>query len=253
MTSAAAASHSELAVPLPGRAPGDRTTIRVGQRGQVTPFDRPASARRSGQPAGNPARQASRGWLMVVDGAPGADLVAVADHLSAPGRGLTALSGRLAAAQSADEDENRSRWLAQAAVVRGLREPVVIVRDWLSALATAAALAVRDSGRRLDARATWAQRCLTAGLLQIADVYVVLDLDPGESMARMTAVMPAGDPWRDMVVVEQLRAFWLSPAAALRPYPILSDALGALRLERLDGRLPAGTIARAVLRPGDPG
>src|SRR5262249_47144801 len=83
--------------------------------------------------------------------------------------------------------------------------------------------------------------------------YAVVDLNPAESLLRMADLVPPGDPWRDGVVVEQLRAFWLSPAAALREYPVLVRTLRAVRIRRLDGRLPPAELALELQRAGPHG
>lgn len=202
-------------------------------------------------------------WLLVLDGAPGTDPGAVAGALprahAAYPDGLSVLPGpvggatpcaagldlpNLVHAAGADSDE-RSRCLTQTAVLRALRGRHAVVRDWVSALAAAAAVACLDGGRLLRSRAGWAQTCVGAGLLRPADGYVILDLEPRQSMAR-TATAPLGDPRRDVLVAEQFRAFWLSPAAAVRGYPVLAETLRRLHIERVDGRLASSTLAQAV-------
>ena len=241
MTEAAATFHGK---PTPLRA-------RVRTTGPVRwARPDPAGASRAPDAAGNPGRS----WLVVLDGVAGADLPAVAEQLAATGADPVPLGGRLGqGVEPADEAEQQARWLTQEAVARGMHRPVLVVGDWLGGLATAAALAARDGGRLLARRAAWATDCLSAGLLHPADAYAVVDLNPAESLLRTAELMPPGDPWRDGVVVEQLRAFWLSPAATLRDHPVLARTLRAVRVRRLDGRLPPAELAAALQRTGPQG
>lgn len=143
------------------------------------------------------------------------------------------------------EWDERSRCLAQAAVFRALPGRHLVARDWVSVLAAAAAVAHLDGGRLLRSRAGWAQTCVAGGLLRPADGYVLLDLEPRQSMAR-TASAPHGDPRRDVLVAEQFRAFWLSPAAAVRGFPVLAEVLRRIHIKLVDGRLAPSTLAQAV-------
>jgi len=187
------------------------------------PFDAPPEAVRPESvpyPAFTPAPSESArtgapeaDWLLVLDGAPGTDPSAVAAALpfasaAHPG-GLTVLPGCIGGAGAnrvgpggtslggaglyavertlsggPSESDERSRCLTQTAVLRALPGRHVVVRDWVSALAAAAAVAGLDGGRLLRARAHWAQTCLDAGLLRLADGYALLDLEPRQSMAR---------------------------------------------------------------------
>lgn len=243
MTQAAALTGVE--VRQPARVPVRIPSARAAET--RLPVSRLPAALRPLSSAPRPVEvpEPARGWLLVLDGAPGTDLGAAAGALPAGVDGLRHVPDRFEGVHLPDEDDNRARWLAQTAILRGLGGQVLMVRDWLSAVAAADALAVRDGGRLLDRRATWAEGCLAAGLLQPADTYVLLDLEPGQSLAR-AAGAPAGHPWRDALVVEQLRVFWLSPAAALRGYPVLAAALQRLRVERVDGRLAPSAIAAEV-------
>ena len=154
-----------------------------------------------------------RGPLVVIEGMPGAGKTSAIGLLERRGRQVVAeyVSDR----PGVEDDEAHQRnWIAKTAVAIDLaREgPVFSDRDALTSLAFA--FSIEDPGL-LSRRIAWARTHLAAGNLVVADVYLVLDIDPRRSLTRRAGWLCPAHPWSRPLELGRLRRFYRSPVEEL--------------------------------------
>lgn len=130
-----------------------------------------------------------------------------------------------------DDDCHQANWLRKAAQVLAGAEAHRVVfcdRDWLSALAYAYSIADTDRGVLLTERIRWANEHVNAGRLQVADAYVVFDLDITTSLRRRAEALRHPHPWSRSGPLRRLQTFYRDPALVVRHLsPELADRLRA--------------------------
>lgn len=100
-----------------------------------------------------------------------------------------------------------------------------------------------DDRRLLAERARWALQCLDVGDLEIADIYVVLHVDPAVSLVRRADRLDTGHAWSTPAGLLRLHEFYTDPIWAIaRIHRELALRIGARRWEHLQHP----TIAEAV-------
>jgi len=121
---------------------------------------------------------------------------------------------------------------------------VWVDRDWTTALAYAYSL---DDQPLLAERVRWAIRHLAAGRLASATAYLVLHLDPGDSLRRRAGRLDAAHPWSMPGPLERLAEFYRSPAdAVMTTSPELAAVLADASWVHLDEPTPPQAITAAA-------
>lgn len=151
----------------------------------------------------------------------------------------------LAAYPSHDDDQpHLTNWLRKDAQTRHLTRigPVVVDRNWLTALAWAASL---DDD--LTQRARWAHTNLTAGRLTLPERWIILDCSVETSLTRRQDRLDYTHPWAHQAPLRRLRAFYTDPALAVAPVqPELADLIASVPVTRLDTETSPGLVRRAI-------
>lgn len=193
--------------------------------------------------------------VVVLEGTPGAGKTTAAEALAAEGHTVigeyvTYGGDLIPVADHPDVDDDASHqdnWLLKHRHVQSRRtRPVVLDRDWLTSLAYAASLSDDTGPDLLTRRAAWAARRLRSGALAVADIYVVLDVDPDESLRRRAGRLTPGHPWSTPAGVARAARFYANPVAAIAPINAeLADHLHGARWRRLFG-LTIGETVTAI-------
>lgn len=163
------------------------------------------------------------GRVITIEGMPGAGKTTAANHLTAIGHTVvgeyTSDSGsptRLDEHPAVDDDTaHQANWLRKhraATDHRSAGATVFLDRDWLSSLAYAHS--IRDD-ELLARRADWALGHLRAGALALPSAYVVVHIDPDESLRRRAHQLRPNHPWSRRNPLRRLAAFYRAPATAL--------------------------------------
>lgn len=160
--------------------------------------------------------------MITIEGMPGAGKTTAANDLAAAGR---IVIGEYASDSGStidlaehpavsDDTAHQANWLRKhrAATARRSAGAVIFLdRDWLTSLAFAHS--IRDD-ELLARRATWALGHLRAGDLAPSAAYVVVHVDPAESLHRRARRRPE-HPWSHIDPLRRLAAFYLDPATVL--------------------------------------
>lgn len=121
---------------------------------------------------------------------------------------------------------------------------VWVDRDRITALAYAYSL---DDQRMLAERASWATRHLAAGRLAVAATYLVLHLDPAESIRRRARQLDPAHPWSQPCPLRRLADFYQDPTDALsKTAPEIADVLAEASWVHLDKPTPRRTVSAAA-------
>jgi thymidylate kinase len=154
-----------------------------------------------------------RGALIVLEGMPGAGKTSAASVLER--RGHQVVGEYLAERPGVDDDSAHQRnWIAKTTItVRAARSGRVFCdRDFLTSLAFACSIA---DGELIARRTAWALTHLGAGRLMVGDVYLVLDITPGLSLARRAGQLSSEHPWSRPAELERLHRFYRAPLEVL--------------------------------------
>lgn len=127
------------------------------------------------------------------------------------------------------------------------RTPVVVDRNFLTALAYAYSVRRQPGQRRLlSERVEWLRRHLTAGSFRHPALYCVLDLDADTSLQRRGREKPSDHPWAQRTVLDELRAFYARmPKGLAELHPDLAVGAG-VRVLRLSGADPLDVNAERL-------
>lgn len=121
---------------------------------------------------------------------------------------------------------------------------VWVDRDWITALAYAYSL---EDQVLLAERASWASLHLAAGRLEVASAYLILHLDPAESLRRRAGHLDPSHPWSRPGPLSRLAEFYQDPIAALgKSAPALAGVLAQACWVHLDKPTPRRTVAAAA-------
>jgi hypothetical protein len=214
----------------------------------------------------DPARAAGHpaGWLIVLEGMPGAgkttlaaalaeDGATVLGEYTTPSRATIPLSDHPHASDGAAHDANWLRKAAQADAA--LRDGLAVYadRDWLSALAFAYSIAGADGGQLLRQRCNWARDCLGVGQLLLPHAYVIFDVAVATSLRRRAA-RPNGDhPWTTEGPLRRLRYFYTWPTQVIAgTHPGLAAVLLKPAWHRAPGTASPRTRMRLLTSLGAP-
>ena len=192
------------------------------------------------------------GRVIVVEGMPGAGKTTAVTFLATQGHTTVGEYATTAGVtipvhahpDGTDDDAHQANWLTKHHLTLAARQrgPVIVDRDWISALAYAVSL--DDGGQLLRQRAHWASGRLRRSALGVADVYVVLQIDPLTSLARRPGRLAAGHPWSARAGLERLADFYADPVQALQA---VSPAVAA-HLSRATWHYLADTDPRTITR-----
>lgn len=206
-----------------------------------------------------------RATVLALEGMPGAGKSTLAATLGRHGHLVVpeyaAVDGsaiRLDDHPAVDQDDAHQRnWLRKhqlaevlastncAGTARCRAGAVWVDRDWLTALAYAYSL---NDQALLTARAKWATRHLAAGRLAVASAYLVLRLDPAESLRRRAERLDQAHPWSQPGPLNRLAEFYTDPAGAMGTH---ARDLGALLADTAWVQVEAPTPRRAVAAAAD--
>lgn len=163
--------------------------------------------------------------VLVLEGMPGAGKTTAAtalaaEHYSVIGEYTTPTGDVVPIHQhpAVDDDTgHQHNWLRKHHQIHAARHqgPVVVDRDWPSALAYAHSISDTDHGVLLAARAAWAFDCLDRGELTLATTYVLFQLDPTVSLRRRAHRLTPGHPWSTLPGLIRLARFYADPVTAL--------------------------------------
>lgn len=148
-----------------------------------------------------------------------------------------------------DQDENhQNNWLCKTAQVydhlNAGAEVVVSDRDWLSSLSYAHSTGDKEL---LTTRCRWAATHLEAGRLHVADVYLVMHVDPATSLARRQHRLHPEHPWSTTVGVQRLADFYSDPVSVVRGHhPLLATTLNEARIVHVDSHRPLTEVMATV-------
>lgn len=184
--------------------------------------------------------------VLVLEGRPGAGKTTAATALAAENHTVigeyTTPTGEVVPIQqhpAVDDDTgHQHNWLRKHHQIHAARHrgPVVVDRDWLSALAYAYSITDTDHGALLAARAAWAFDCLDCGDLTLATTYVLFQLDPTVSLRRRLHRLTHGHPWSTLPGLIRLATFYTDPVPALAPvHPQLAARLRTVTWHPLRG------------------
>lgn len=203
------------------------------------------------------------GLVVALEGMPGAGKTTLATTLSRRGHLVVAeyaaVDGSVIdlkdhPAVEADDAHQRN-WLRKhqlaevlATTSRGAGRcgaaPVWMDRDWVTALAYAYSLGDREL---LAGRASWATRNLAAGRLAVASAYLVLHLDPAESLHRRAGQLDQAHPWSRPGPLSRLADFYRDPAGAISTEdPGLAGSLTEAAWIHVDAPTPRRAVAAAA-------
>lgn len=176
--------------------------------------------------------------VLVLEGMPGAGKTTLATELSRCGHRVVpeyaAADGAViehAEHPEVDHDDAHQRnWLRkhQLAATWPSRDPagersyggVWMDRDWITSLAYAYSLTEETgAGRDLMAgRCRWALDHLTTGGLAVAEAYLVLMIDPAQSLQRRRGRLERTHPWSHPAPLQRLAEFYRGPAAVIERF-----------------------------------
>lgn len=204
------------------------------------------------------------GQVVTLEGMPGAGKTTLATTLSRRGHLVVAeyaaVDGSVIGlkdhpAVEADDAHQRN-WLrkhqlaevlattSRGGAVRCGAMPVWMDRDWVTALAYAYSLEDREL---LASRAGWATRNLAAGRLAVASAYLVLHLDPAESLHRRAGQLDQAHPWSRLGPLSRLADFYRDPAEAISTEdPGLASSLTDAAWIHIDAPTPRRAVAAAA-------
>lgn len=198
------------------------------------------STRHCSDPAGDIRTStvpASPSRVLVLEGMPGAGKTTLATHLSCHGHmvvpeyaGADGAVTEQAEHPDVDHDDaHQSNWLRKhrLAATAGEEGAVWMDRDWITSLAYAYSLTEEtDSGQGLMAdRCQWALDHLTTGGLAVATAYLVLMIDPAQSLQRRHGRLDRTHPWSRPGPLQRLAEFYRDPITVIAQFnPALATA-----------------------------
>jgi predicted ATPase len=213
--------------------------------------------------------------VLALEGMPGAGKTTLADQLDNLGHAVVpeyaAVDGSaIDQAQHPDvdhDDAHQRNWLRKHQLIAtratthatrsnatGLRGAsggvaVWVDRDWITSLAYAHSLIDDEpSAWALMAdRIGWAQRHLQEGRLAVATAYLVLLVDPGESLRRRRGHLDPAHPWSRPRPLARLEEFYRDPAGVIGKYSAdLADVAAAAVWVHLDHPTRKQALAAAA-------
>lgn len=123
------------------------------------------------------------------------------------------------------------------------RRPVVVDRNWLTALAYDAV-----DAKGFMRTVHWAWTHLGVDNLRLPSVWIILDVPVDVSLERRRHRHVPGHPWRDAAVLEQLRAFYADPVGFVgRRHRLLGRLMSDVPCIRIDGRRPPDEVTELLL------
>lgn len=170
--------------------------------------------------------------LVAIEGMPAAGKTTLADRLAADGHTVIGEyiehNGQLIDVQRhpavSENDAHQANWLRKHQHALRIDAPVVYLdRDWLTALAYAYSV---DDDQMLATRSHWALGHLNSGTLRVASAYIILRIDPHESLRRRGERLDPHHPWSTLQALQRLCDFYRAPAALLATHSTaLADRL----------------------------
>ena len=165
--------------------------------------------------------------VLALEGMPGAGKTTLATHLSHHGHLVVpeyagADGAVIEQSEHPDvdhDDAHQSNWLRkhQLAARAGEEGTVWMDRDWITSLAYAYSLIEEtDSGQELMVdRCRWALDHLTTGGLAVATAYLVLMIDPAQSLQRRHGRLDRTHPWSRQAPLQRLAEFYRDPITVI--------------------------------------
>lgn len=178
--------------------------------------------------------------VLVLEGMPGAGKTTLATHLTRHGQLAVPEYAKsdgavIEQAEHPDvdhDDAHQSNWLRKhhLAATAGKEGTVWMDRDWTTSLAYAYSLTgATGSGRDLMVdRCRWALDHLTTGGLAVATAYLVLMIDPVQSLQRRHGRLDRTHPWSRPGPLQRLAEFYRDPITVIARFnPALATMAAA--------------------------